>query len=254
MAGDAATPGRAVALGVRPSLSRHLEWIYGSDFLSLRVDSPFDVLGIDADADEEEIVESYRERVKEAHPDQGGSVDEFRTVRTAYERIRAGYGTEEYDPERDDPEREDVVERRRPGTQVEYVDYAVLDDYDWDLDDEDLFEKAADAGLDAADGGRFRADPDETLLEAAEDSGFEWPYSCRGGACANCAVAVLEGELEMPSNHVLSSDMIERGLRLSCIGTPTTDQMKVVYNVKHLPDLDELRLPSRQFGQAQSDD
>ncbi|RBI58947.1 ferredoxin [halophilic archaeon] len=213
------------------------------------MDSPFDVLGVDPDADEAEIVESYRERVKEAHPDQGGSVDEFRAVQTAYERIRAGYGTEEYDPER-----ESIAERRQPGTQVEYLDYAVLDDYAWDLDDESLFEKAADEGLDPADGGQFRAPPDETLLEAAEDSGHAWPYACRGGACANCAVAVLEGELEMPSNHVLSSDMIERGLRLSCIGTPTTDEMKVVYNVKHLPDLDELRLPPRQFGQAHSDD
>ncbi|WP_433631900.1 ferredoxin Fer [Halomicrococcus sp. NG-SE-24] len=213
------------------------------------MDSPFDVLGVDPDADEAEIVESYRERVKEAHPDQGGSVSEFRAVRTAYERIQAGYGTEEYDPER-----EGIVEQRQPGTQVEYIDYAILDDYAWDVDDESLFEKAADEGLDPADGGRFRAPPDETLLEAAEDSGHAWPYACRGGACANCAVAVLEGELEMPSNHVLSSDMIERGLRLSCIGTPTTDEMKVVYNVKHLPDLDELRLPPRQFGQAHSDD
>jgi len=37
--------------------------------------------------------------------------------------------------------------------------------------------------------------------------------------------------------------MTDRGIRLSCVGEPITDDLKVVYNVKHLPDLDELRLP-----------
>ena len=30
---------------------------------------------------------------------------------------------------------------------VEYLNYEVLDDHGWEMDDDDLFEKAADAGL-----------------------------------------------------------------------------------------------------------
>jgi hypothetical protein len=41
--------------------------------------------------------------------------------------------------------------------------------------------------------------------------------------------------------------MVERGIRLSCISAPTTDDMKIVYNIKHLPGLDELRLPADRF-------
>jgi hypothetical protein len=48
--------------------------------------------------------------------------------------------------------------------------------------------------------------------------------------------------------------MLDRGIRLSCVGAPITDEMRVVFNVKHLPDLDELRLPPRPFEQARAND
>ncbi|WP_435155654.1 ferredoxin Fer [Haladaptatus sp. DFWS20] len=214
------------------------------------MNSPFDVLGIDADADDEEIVAAYRQRVKEAHPDVGGSAREFQRVKAAYERIQAGYGTEEFEEKQ-----VKVEEVRTPDyPQVEYLNYQILDDYGWEIDDQNLFRKAAAAGLDSEDYGQFRVEPQESLLEAAENRGFDWPFACRGGACANCAVAVVAGETEMFSNHVLSSEMTDRGFRLSCICEPATDDMQVVYNVKHLPGLDELRLPPQQFGQASSDD
>jgi hypothetical protein len=47
-----------------------------------------EVLGVDADADAEEIRRAYRRRVKETHPDLGGSEAAFRRVRRAYERLR----------------------------------------------------------------------------------------------------------------------------------------------------------------------
>ena len=133
---------------------------------------------------------------------------------------------------------------------MEYLDYDVLADHGWTLSDEDLFEKAANAGLGSGDHGRFLVEPGESLLEAAENRGFAWPYACRGGACANCAVAVEDGDLSMPVNHVLPEEMVERDVRLSCVGAPTSDELRVVYNVKHLPDLDDLRLPPHPFEQA----
>lgn len=47
----------------------------------------FEVLGVDPGADEEAVREAYRERVKEVHPDNGGSQAAFRRVRAAYERL-----------------------------------------------------------------------------------------------------------------------------------------------------------------------
>ncbi|WP_336364191.1 ferredoxin Fer [Halalkalicoccus salilacus] len=221
------------------------------------MDSPFDVLRIDSDADEREVDRAYRRRVMEAHPDQGGSAREFRSVRAAYEAIKSGTDVEEWADDGDeewDLERESVDDPNRGESRVEYLDYEVMADHGWTLDDEDLFEKASAAGLDASDYGRILVQPNESILQAAENRGFAWPYACRGGACANCAIAVVEGEMTTPVNHVLPPEMTDRGIRLSCNGVPTTETMKVVFNLKHLPSLDELRLPPRPFERAHLND
>ena len=246
----------------------------GATGLPFGVESPFETLRVDPDADADEIEQAYRRRVMEAHPDHGGSASEFQRVRAAYEEIISGNGTrglasgENGDGEREGEPRERSGEgdERAPGKaepqpdpeppdpEVEYLNYDVLEDHGWSLDDDDLFEKAAEAGLDPDDYGRFTVGTRESLLEAAEGEGFAWPYACRGGACANCAVAVTEGEMSMPVDHILPSGMTDRGIRLSCVGAPITEEMRVVYNVKHLPYLDELRLPPRPFDQARSSD
>ena len=50
--------------------------------------SPFEVLGIETDADEETVEQAYRRRVKETHPDRGGDEAEFSRVNEAYERLK----------------------------------------------------------------------------------------------------------------------------------------------------------------------
>ena len=48
----------------------------------------YDRLDLDPTADESEVKQAYRERVKEAHPDtDGGSEREFKRVQAAYERL-----------------------------------------------------------------------------------------------------------------------------------------------------------------------
>ncbi|WP_313694634.1 ferredoxin Fer [Halorarum halobium] len=210
------------------------------------MDSPFDVLHVDPDASDREIDLAYRERVLESHPDQGGSAEEFQLVRAAYEAIRAAAGEDDGRAtleERDEPSRDET-------SRVEYLNYEVLSDHGWAVGDDDLFEKASAADLDPTDHGRFVVEPDESLLEAAENRGYAWPYACRGGACANCAVAVTEGELTQPIDHILPPEISDRGIRLSCNGMPLTDELRVVYNVKHLADLDDLRLPPHPFERA----
>ncbi|MFC7225795.1 2Fe-2S iron-sulfur cluster-binding protein [Salinirubellus salinus] len=220
--------------------------------------SPFDVLGIDPDADDETVEDAYRARVKEAHPDHGGSVREFQTVRNAYERIQAGYDAADHAEETADPEvpeeEEEAGTLEPDQTRIHYLDYEVLQEEGWQLTDEDLFEKAAEAGLGSEEFGTFVIEPKQTLLEAAEENGLVWPYACRGGACTNCAVAIIEGEMPMSSNHILPSSMTDRGIRLSCLTAPTSQEAKIVFNVKHLPGLDDLRLPLSRFNRAELDD
>jgi Ferredoxin len=216
------------------------------------VDTPFEVLGVDADAAPETVERAYRRRIKTAHPDHGGSPREFQRVRAAYQAILDGDvpdgegETANWDPA-SDPDADQTVD-------VEYLNYEVLDDHGWTLDNDDLFDRAAAADLDPADHGRFAADPEEFLLESAEDEGHAWPFACRGGACANCAVAALEGDVAMTVDHVLPDEMLDRDVRLSCMAVPTTDTLQVVYNVKHLPDLDDLRLPPYPFERSTAAD
>jgi ferredoxin len=184
----------------------------------------------------------------EAHPDQGGSVRAFQRVKDAYETITALRNGDA------DGDGGDATDGPEVGSRVTYLNYEVIADRGWSIDDDDLFETAADADLDPEDYGEFLADPGETLLEAAENRGFAWPYACRGGACANCAVAVVSGEMTMPIDHVLSTEMTDRGIQLSCIGAPATAEMHIVYNVKHMPELDELRLPAYRFERTRSVD
>lgn len=225
--------------------------------------SPYEILGVDPEADEAEVVDAYRERVKETHPDQGGSQAAFRAVKSAYERIEAGYepgesvepdiGDVDGSGDTDDSDEQPVEDDEPEGVRVEYLNYEAIADRTWELNDANLFEKAADGGLDPVDYGVIHVGKNESLLEAAERDGFAWPFACRGGACTNCAVAVVEGEMPSPASHILPKELHERGIRLSCIVAPETDA-KIVYNVKHLPAVQDLLLPASRFEASSSTD
>jgi ferredoxin len=236
------------------------------------VTSPFEILDVDREADAAEVEAAYRRRVKEVHPDQGGSAEAFQRVTAAYEELSSRGRTERDVGTSPGPEswaasgpataaqseetnegatNEGTIPR---DTTVEYLNYEVLDDHGWAVNDDDLFEKAAEADLDAADYGTLSNGPEDSLLEAAEASGYTWPYSCRGGACANCAVAVVDGDVDTPVDHILTDDLVDRGFRLSCLGEPTTAELQVIYNVKHMPDLEELLLPPGPFARANPND
>lgn len=213
--------------------------------------SPFKVLLLDSDATKEDVVRAYRERVKDVHPDQGGSIEEFRAVKQAYDELLArDLDTADYGIETEDDENsiDDSLAR------VEYLNYEALDDFGWELDDEDLFEKAAEADLGATDYGEVLVESDSFLLASTENNGLTWPFSCRGGACANCAVKVVSGELSIPANHILPDEMLDRNIYLSCVGEPMTDELQIVFNIKHLPELEDLRLPPGPYKGVAADD
>lgn len=134
---------------------------------------------------------------------------------------------------------------RQTSARVIYLDYEAIEANDWSVEDADLFEKASAANLDPDQYGRVLVEPGETILEAAENRGLTWPYACRGGACANCAVLVKEGDVAMPGNHVLTDEQVDvMNARLTCVGVPVTDTVKLVTNVQQLAQFEDLRLPS----------
>ena len=123
---------------------------------------------------------------------------------------------------------------------VEYLNYEAVEDEGWDLDDENLFEKAAEAGLNGEDYGELDVSPGEYILETAEADGHAWPFSCRTGACANCAAIVLEGDVEMDMQQILTDEEIEdRNVRLTCVSRAESDHVKAVFNAKHLEYLED---------------
>ena len=124
---------------------------------------------------------------------------------------------------------------------VEYLDYRVLAEYGWSVDDEDLFEKARETPeLDDAEYGTIEVSPNRYILDAAEDRGHQWPFECRAASCANCSAILVEGEVEMDMDLILLDEEIEeKGIVLTCQSLPVTDEVKIVYNAQHLEYLQD---------------
>jgi len=119
--------------------------------------------------------------------------------------------------------------------EVEYLNYEVLENNGWSVEDDNLFGRAENLDLDEEDFGSFEVSEDEFILQAAEDEGYDWPFSCRAGACANCAAVIKEGEINMDMQQILSDEEVnEENVRLTCIGTAETETVKIIYNAKHL--------------------
>ena len=123
---------------------------------------------------------------------------------------------------------------------VEYLDYTVLDDRGWTLDDDDLFQKAAAADLSTEQHGTFECGEHGYLLDAAEDAGHSWPFECRAASCANCTAIIYDGEIEMDMDLILTDEEVEdMNIILTCQSLPRTDEVRIVYNAMHLDYLQD---------------
>lgn len=68
------------------------------------------------------------------------------------------------------------------------------------------------------------------VLQAALDNDMDAPYSCRAGVCSTCRAKVLEGEVEMETNHALEDHEVRAGYVLTCQSLPITDKLVISYD------------------------
>ena len=70
----------------------------------------------------------------------------------------------------------------------------------------------------------------KTLLQAALDNELDAPFACTAGVCSTCRAMVLEGEVEMETNHALEDYEVARGYVLTCQCYPLSDRIVVSYD------------------------
>ena len=98
-----------------------------------------------------------------------------------------------------------------------------------------------------ASGLEFPCDEGRTVLEAAEDAGLRFPYSCRKGVCSTCEGRLVRGEVDVRGRAVVGPASDVR----FCQARPRGDVDVVPTRVERRGPPDRKRLPARVFAREQ---
>lgn len=70
----------------------------------------------------------------------------------------------------------------------------------------------------------------KTILEVLDKSGFDAPYSCRGGVCCSCKAKVLKGKASMTMNYALTDEEVKEGYVLMCQSHPASQDLIISFD------------------------
>lgn len=70
------------------------------------------------------------------------------------------------------------------------------------------------------------------ILDILDKSGFDAPYSCRGGVCSSCKGKVLKGKASMTMNYALTKEEVEAGYVLVCQAHPASEDVVISFDEK----------------------
>lgn len=68
------------------------------------------------------------------------------------------------------------------------------------------------------------------ILDAAQNSGMDIPFSCKGGMCCTCRAHLNEGTAKMKVNFALEPGEVEMGYVLTCQAIPTSEKITVDFD------------------------
>jgi ring-1,2-phenylacetyl-CoA epoxidase subunit PaaE len=71
----------------------------------------------------------------------------------------------------------------------------------------------------------------DNILDAALGAGADLPFACKGGVCSTCKCQVIEGTVEMKINYALEEKEVAQHFVLSCQSVPTSEKVKVDFDV-----------------------
>lgn len=68
------------------------------------------------------------------------------------------------------------------------------------------------------------------ILDAAQQSGMDIPFSCKGGMCCTCRAHLSDGKADMVVNYALEPGEVEAGYVLTCQAVPLTESVTVDFD------------------------